>query len=267
MNTPFEDVVSRWGLIVRSSGAGSRTGAHWARIAHATAAADRDLVRHAASAGRVRGDAAWCRVAVEVYQALSEAGAYRGVGRDGECSANANLIRAWLNAPSGHVDHPWRTVAESAGFDQAFAPHRQPTPAAIVDLIAEAQHAGVFGVPHHRLQAWDCRTWPPALVVTLMPPDRAGVCTPPIGLIRLRPVADEHLTAIVSVLQTVASEVNQLLIQASEDARPPPLGPGLDGFPIGNRRGFTPMQQHTESPLPPDPQSPPDAPPYRRTRT
>jgi hypothetical protein len=282
------DAISRWGLIVQGSGRyhPSHTRQDWAQIADATRNADARL-RHAtphadAHAPTMRGDDAWCQIACETYTRLHDAAAYghRRPGGEPVCYADEDIIRAWLDAPWVPVDERLPTMLHAHGLDLRFDPDRQPAAASVTMLVSQAQDAGVFGIPDHRINLWRYfgdGTFPEHTYrVTVRPPDGPGITSSLIGADELPSPGRDPVAVIVGVLQGVADVANELLNASStgqaaavqahrlRSGEPPPAPPvprGVEGHTVGTRgQAFPPLGLHrtpaASAELPPSPPGP-----------
>ncbi|MDT5027810.1 MAG: hypothetical protein QOE61_4236, partial [Micromonosporaceae bacterium] len=227
----------------------------------------------------MRGDAAWCQMACDTYTMLRDAGAYWHMrpGSEPVCYADGHIIRAWLDAPWVPVGDQPQTMLHAHGLDLRFDPDRQPEAASVTMLISQAQDAGVFGIPDHRVNLWRYfgdGTFPEhTYSLTARPPHGPGIISSLIGADEVLSPGRDPVDAIVGVLQRVASLANGLLTarntgQATtpqahrgRSGKPPPVPSGVEGHMVGARgRAFPALDPHPKpaasADLPPSPLGP-----------
>ena len=102
----------------------------------------------------VRGDEAWCRVAVTALESPSSATAAQRLpdALPQRCLADADLLWAWLNAPAVY-SHDGRIVADGLDLVDWGTASDEATHQAVENLLTQAQDAGVFGVRGYRVEA------------------------------------------------------------------------------------------------------------------
>jgi hypothetical protein len=258
----MEDPTSRWGLIFHGSGqyTPTHTRDDWWRIVDAIRFADLAHQRRtAAHIGRpaVRGDSAWCRIAADRWTESSASGDPSRLRTDPVgCLVEEPVVRAWLDAPWVPPGDRPQTVAQVEGWVEAFDPRHVPDPAAIADLVDQAQHVGVFGIRAHRIALWHRpgNGSEPTFVVTVAPPDGPGWASPPLARDRLVHTGQPSVDSIVGLFYEVAGIANRLLANGGrardvtsvhhEHADTPALPAHIDGWPVGNpMRAFPPLRQ------------------------
>jgi hypothetical protein len=258
MTDPFDTPSGRWGVLFHGSGHyyPSHSRQEWKQIADAIRGADRV---HGAAAlavtdpAPVRGDDAWCQIAINMYTWLHSADAHRqSPDDDPHCFADEDLVRAWLDAPWVPADAEYPTVAQMSGYDIAFEQGRLPDPSTITMLVDTAQDAGVFGIPRHRISLsrffGDGTVNPHTFIVTVRPPEGPRISSPLVGADRLLQVDGEPVAVIANVLRSVADVANDVLSSAGlsnaprsthdhdhASEPPPPVPPGVEGWPLGIR--------------------------------
>jgi hypothetical protein len=163
------------------------------------------------------------------------------------------------------------------GLDLRFDPDRQPEAASVTMLISQAQDAGVFGIPDHRVNLWRYfgdGTFPEhTYSLTARPPHGPGIISSLIGADEVLSPGRDPVDAIVGVLQRVAALANGLLTarntgQATtpqahrgRSGKPPPVPSGVEGHMVGARgRAFPALDPHPKpaasADLPPSPLGP-----------
>jgi hypothetical protein len=260
MTDPSDTPSGRWGHIFYGTGEyhPSHSRQEWKQIADAIRSADRV---HAAATlvvtdpAPVRGDDAWCQIAINMYTWLHSADAHRQSPDDEpRCFADENLVRAWLDAPWVPPDAEAETVAQMTGYDVQFEQGRLPDPSTITMLVDTAQDAGVFGIPRHRINLWrffgDGTLPPHTFILTVRPQDGPGVNSSLVGADRLLQIGGEPVTVIADLLRSVADVASEVLSSAglgnADAARsthdhdhasepPPPVPQGVQGWPVGIR--------------------------------
>ena len=102
----------------------------------------------------VRGDEAWCRVAVTALESPSSATAAQRLpdALPQRCLADADLLWAWLNAPAVY-SHDGRVVADGLDLVDWNTASDEATHQAVENLLTHAQDAGVYGVRGYRVEA------------------------------------------------------------------------------------------------------------------
>lgn len=270
MSDPFDSPGDRWGLVFYGAVSGrGHTRQVWAQIADAMAAAD--LAQHEG----VRGDDGWCRVAVDTFIRLSDAGAYPHDPFDGppRWQVDEPVVRAWLGAPTFDGDAPPQTLLEACGFHFWFPPWRQPTPSDVSLLVSIVEDVGVVGAPRHRVSVLTSVRGgvvrDDACLVLLWPPDGPARASVDIAVTDLVPATGSRADRVVGVLSAVATVANQL-ITAAEPAAPtcPVLRDvGVNEQPL--RRGgraFRLLPGGAGDPPPAPPRHRPPTPPQRHRR-
>jgi hypothetical protein len=196
----------------------------------------------------VRGKA-WCRLALSAHQRLHHAGAYTHLDPMAPaCVADPQRIRDWLAGPSGMVGFENETVAQVWDFDVFSA---ADVHGRLTNLIEQAQAAGVFGVPGHRVEVWhlagdDLRL--DGHLITVETPDGAQHASDHLptdavvaGDLRGADAVVDTLTGLASTIDTVLARSRAI----SPGADVPVAGPG----PAPTARPFLPVV--SVGPLPP----------------
>jgi len=95
----------------------------------------------------VRGDDAWCRVALTALESPDSARAGERLPQvlPQRCLADADLLRAWLTAPAPY-SRDGRTLADGLDLVDWHAASFEATHRRIDNLLTHAQDATVFGV-------------------------------------------------------------------------------------------------------------------------
>lgn len=144
------DAIVDWAQIFS---AGHLSPRNWAFIASAIHSADNHLTHTADMADAVRGDERWCRLAADTYHVLRINGAYAHIppAEPERCLAERSTIETWLDAPA--PGRPYAsTVADVLGLVGDFTREPHVSTAAVDRVLSDAQDAGVFGVPDHRVE-------------------------------------------------------------------------------------------------------------------
>jgi hypothetical protein len=222
MSDPFDSPADRWGLIFYGSGLYRRahTRQEWAQIAEATRTAD--LVHHKG----IRGDDAWCTIAVDTFTRLDHAGAYRDLehGDTPRWHADEHLIRAWLGAPIIPAHARQDTILTASGWQHALHPRRRVDPADLTLLVDLAQDAGVVGEPQHEvsLLRWvrDGGFRDDSFLVLVWRPGGPALASGPVPLAQLIGAGGSATDRAVALLSGVATVANRLLAAAAPDPAP-----------------------------------------------
>ncbi len=165
-----------------------------------------------------RRDATWYRIALAAYTHLHHTGAFSHLDNPPPpapqpCTADDDTIRAWLTSPSMLPGFEDLTVADSWGITHDFDLDDPDLMTRIPILITQAQHAGVFGVPEHTIDAYPVGVddnYVDAHLITLRTPTGAILASDPIVPDHL---LDDGLTGIdaaISILANAAVAVEEL---------------------------------------------------------
>jgi hypothetical protein len=277
MSAPNVDAtVAQWALLFHGARGEPRfrTPGQWSRILRCVAEADTRLTRRDPT--RSRGDAQWCRDALDLHARLTRVGAYRDRDQYPTLgwTPNARLVRQWLAAPAVLDGELPRTMLQVIGLDVEFGRNRLADPAVVKLLVEHLQELGLYGIPGHRVDLWsyygDGSMPPHTYVMTITTPDGHGRASLPLYL-------GEHLERglpptdlLIRLLTGVGERAEQLLpAPTRSEEHHPRLPPGVDGHPIGMRHGrpFPPLSID-DTPVPSRPADQgPSATPHRHRRS
>ena len=267
--TPAETYEARppsmrdqWAELISSSHSARR----WAVIAAAIATGD-DTSFDQFGEPVQRGDESWCRVAITALESPTGAAAAQQLpdALAARCSADPDLLRAWLNAPVAYADHG-RTVADGLDLVDWATASFEAIHRAVANLLEQAQDAGVFGVDGYRLEVHrlvDTHDWHAGYLLVARPPFGPGLASDELDNDDLIPTrGPSFVEGAVRVLSNAAAAVDSLLDRrdAAQAAAPRTLGPSR-GHP------FRAGADRTAQAEPPPPTADPPTSPHRpRTR-
>jgi hypothetical protein len=272
MSDPFDCPADRWGLIFYGSGLYRRahTRQEWAQIAEAIRTAD--LAHH----NGIRGDDAWCTIAVDTFTRLQDAGAYPELqpGDTPRWPADEHLIRSWLGAPIIPADARQDTILTASGWQHALHPRRRIDPADLTLLVDLAQDAGVVGEPQRKVSLL---RWvqngvfsDDSFLVLVWRPGGPALSSGPVPLAQLIGTGPTATDRAVSVLTGVATVANHLLAAAPPD--PAPIADLSHVLSVANAVHEQPLPHSGRAfrlttgtnPIAPSPPPPPAAPRHPR---
>jgi hypothetical protein len=183
-----------------------------------------------------RGDARWCRAAIDVYDTLRATGTDRAPDAEQRpaCVGNGHIIRAWLDAPwTPPAGREPTTNLHANGLHHFFG-SVLPDPLWLSTVVDLAQNLGVFGVPGYQvtLDLADPPGLPGAedFQVTVSRHGDPSVTSPAFGIDDLVPAGRPPTETIVAVIQVVTSVANHLFdLRRFAGANPQPHTRGQDG--------------------------------------
>jgi hypothetical protein len=211
-------------------------------------AADRAL--DARTRAAVTGDARWASTALGAYQHLTDTRAYAhlDVPAPLRCWQDPAVLRSWLTSRSDLPGFGHTTLAQSWNIDDDFSWDAEGVGARMGTLIAQAQRAGVFGIPGYTIGLAQVTTDDPDAdpvvehQVTLTTASGAVLVSAPMPADHLTDDALYGVDAALAVFANTAPVVDELLaaerglVLAGIDVTAVPAPPPRADRP---RRGFT----------------------------
>jgi hypothetical protein len=187
----------------------------WGGIAEAVRIADA-VPRDAFGDTIIRGGEDWCRLAITALESpqIAARSKHHPATLPDRCLADADLLRAWLNAPHAYADPVVATNADALSLVDWAEASEDSAHRAVDNVLTAAQDVGVYGVSDFRIELHrliDADSMDIGHLVVLRPDFGPGLASAPLPLGELVPGQRAKVAGAVSVLTAIATIVNDTL--------------------------------------------------------